>query len=98
MLAHWFNSAVELARSIRARRADEADAALAAGQCWGPLHGVPITVKEAFNWAGIPTSWGLPQFQNNVATEDAVSVARLKQAGRSSSGRPTWPPAWRADV
>jgi amidase len=43
----------------RARqRAREADAALAHGQSWGPLHGVPMTVKEAFNVVGLPTTWG----------------------------------------
>ena len=43
----------------RAReRARAADAALARGESWGPLHGVPMTVKESFNVAGQPTTWG----------------------------------------
>src|SRR5262249_32285998 len=44
-------------RTDKARdRAREADAALARGEVWGPLHGVPMTVKESFNIAGLPTT------------------------------------------
>jgi amidase len=42
------------------KRAKEADAALAKGQVWGPLHGVPMTIKESYNVAGSPTTWGDP--------------------------------------
>ena len=45
----------------RARaRASDADAAIARGEVWGPLHGVPTTVKESFDIIGLPTTWGLP--------------------------------------
>ena len=41
------------------QRAAGADAALAAGECWGPLHGVPMTIKEAFDWVGTPSTWAI---------------------------------------
>jgi len=77
----------------RARRqAAEADAALARGER-RPLLGVPMTVKEAFNVAGLPTSWGLPQFRDFVPRQDAVAVARLKAAGAVILGKTNVPPA-----
>src|SRR4051812_40371892 len=52
----------------RARaRAREADAALAKGEVWGPLHGVPMTLKESYDVAGLKTTWGLPAAKDNVA-------------------------------
>lgn len=77
----------------RARRqAAEADAALARGER-RPLLGVPMTVKEAFNVAGLPTSWGLPPFRDFVPQQDAVAVARLKAAGAVILGKTNVPPA-----
>lgn len=57
-----------------------ADRALATGNSIGPLHGVPMTVKESFNIPGQPTTWGFPAFAGNIASEDAVAVARLRAA------------------
>jgi len=68
---------IEVARD----RARGADAALARGEVWGPLHGVPMTVKESFNITGLPTTWGNPPWKDNIATENAVVVERLLQAG-----------------
>lgn len=62
-------------------RAKEADDALARGESWGPLHGVPMTVKESYNIAGLPTTFGIPEMKNNIATEDAVACQRLQGAG-----------------
>jgi amidase len=45
------------------------------------LHGVPITVKESWDVAGLPSTFGLPHLRNNIAGEDALAVSRLKQAG-----------------
>ena len=60
----------------RAReRARQADAALAKGNIWGPLHGVPMTVKEAFNVAGLPTTWGYAWLRDNRPERDAVTVS-----------------------
>jgi len=68
---------VERARA----RAREADAALAKGEVWGPLHGVPMTIKESYNVAGLPTTNGRPEMKDNIAEADALAVERLKDAG-----------------
>ena len=62
----------------RARqRADEAGAALARGENWGPLHGLPMTVKESFDVVGLPTTWGLTELKENIPTANALAVDRL---------------------
>ncbi|HEY2994302.1 MAG TPA: amidase [Methylomirabilota bacterium] len=66
----------------RARtRARAADRALAKRQPWGPLHGVPMTIKESYDVAGLPTTWGVPAYRNNIAKTNAVAVDRLLAAG-----------------
>jgi amidase len=66
----------------RARtRARAADRALARRQVWGPLHGVPMTIKESYDVAGLPTTWGVPAYAKNVATKNAIAVDRLLGAG-----------------
>jgi len=57
----------------------------------GPLHGVPMTVKESFNVAGWPTTRGMAEFKNNVAKEDALAVRRLKAAGAIVFGKTNVP-------
>jgi amidase len=64
----------------------QADAALARGDS-RPLLGIPMTVKESFNVAGLPTTWGLPAGRDWQAPEDAVAVARLKAAGAVILGK-----------
>ncbi len=61
-------------------RAREADKALARGQAWGPLHGVPFTLKDAHATAGMRTTTGLPAL-DHVPQEDSTVAARLKAAG-----------------
>jgi amidase len=63
-----------------------ADAALARGER-APLLGIPMTVKEAFNVGGLPTTWGLPNGRGWKAAEDSVPVARLKAAGAVILGK-----------
>lgn len=46
-----------------------------------PLFGVPMTIKESFDIAGLPSCWGHPEFANNIAARDARTVAKLKAAG-----------------
>jgi amidase len=72
-------------------RARAADAALARGERWGPLHGVPMTVKESFNVAGLPTTFGNPLWKDNIATDNAFLVDRLLQAGAVVFGKTNVP-------
>lgn len=72
-------------------RARAADAAAARGESWGPLHGIPMTVKESFNVTGLPTTWGNPAWKNSVATENAVLVERLLMAGAVIYGKTNVP-------
>jgi len=62
------------------KRAAEADAALRRGEIWGPLHGVPMTLKDAHDVAGLRTTVGTPLF-DRVADEDGTVAARLRAAG-----------------
>ena len=71
------------------QRAGDADMALARGEVWGPLHGVPMTVKESFDVAGLPTTWGNPLWKDNIATSNAVWSSGCCRPARSSSARPT---------
>ncbi len=57
-----------------------ADAALARGER-KPLLGIPLTVKESFNVAGLPTTWGFLQHKNFIPQEDALAIGRVKSAG-----------------
>jgi amidase len=78
-------------RALQDARA--ADRALAEGGAIGPLHGVPMTVKESFNIPGHQTTWGFPDRIGNVATQDAVAVARLRAAGAVIFGKTNVPVA-----
>ena len=75
----------------RARAAaDNADAALARGER-RPLLGLPMTVKEQFNIAGLPTTWGDPKFKDWQPEADALVVQRLKSAGAVIIGKTNVP-------
>ncbi|TFY97446.1 amidase [Ramlibacter rhizophilus] len=78
---------VERARAA----ADAADTALARGQVRGPLHGVPMTVKESFDLAGLPTTWGAPANRDNIAAGTAEAVRRLQDAGAIVFGKTNVP-------
>ncbi|WP_187968903.1 amidase [Aquibium microcysteis] len=86
------NAVVVLDVEAARQAARAADAAVAAGAPLGPLHGVPMTIKESFNLAGTPTTYGLPAFRDNVAGGDAVAVSRLKAAGAVVFGKTNVPP------
>lgn len=62
-------------------RAAEADAALARGEIWGALHGVPLSLKESYQVAGSPTTWGVPALKDNVTETTAIGAQRLMDAG-----------------
>ncbi len=70
--------------------ADAADAALGRGER-RPLLGLPMTVKEQFNVAGLPTTWGYPRFRDWRPDVDALAVQRLKAAGAIIIGKTNVP-------
>src|ERR1700724_727546 len=72
-----------------ARAADEAHAR---GER-RPLLGLPMTVKEAFNVAGLPTTWGDPKFKDWQPKDDAVMISRLRAAGAIIIGKTNLPVA-----
>ncbi|MCJ2020476.1 amidase [Methylobacterium sp. E-065] len=74
------NAIVAVAEGALAAARD-AEAALMAGGELGPLHGVPFTVKDSIDTAGVLTQRGSPIFKGRVPDADATSVARLKRAG-----------------
>ncbi|MDP1867240.1 MAG: amidase [Bradyrhizobium sp.] len=78
----------DFARGLEAARA--ADAARARGET-GALLGIPLTVKESYNVAGLPTTWGFSPQKDFVASEDALSIARVKQAGGVILGKTNVP-------
>ncbi len=71
-----------------ARRADDA---IARGTVLGPLHGLPMTIKESYDIAGLPTTWGVPSAARNVAGADAVVISRFKDAGAHFMGKTNVP-------
>lgn len=77
----------EAARA-EARRADEA---LARGEAIGPLHGVPVTVKENVDVEGMPTPNGVTAFESVIAPDDSPVVRNLRAAGAIVIGRTTTP-------
>jgi len=101
LLRHYFdridrfngelNAIVVELREQALGEAKAADAAVASGKTLPPLHGVPMTVKESYNVAGTPTTWGNPDWKDNVASEDAESVKKLKQAGAIVFGKSNVP-------
>jgi amidase len=72
-------------------RARAADDALAKGEIWGPLHGVPMTIKESYDWEGTPTTWGVPALKDNIAKTNSVVVERMLAAGVTLFGKTNVP-------
>jgi Asp-tRNA(Asn)/Glu-tRNA(Gln) amidotransferase A subunit family amidase/putative intracellular protease/amidase len=75
------NAVITLDADRARERAREADRALARGEVWGPLHGVPFTLKDAHATAGVRTTTGFPPLADHVPQEDGSVAARLKTAG-----------------
>jgi amidase len=85
------NAIITLDEERARRRARQADEALARGELWGPLHGVPITIKDSFETADLLTTSGYPPLQEYIPTKDATAVARLKAAGAVILGKTNLP-------
>ncbi|MGH6690018.1 MAG: amidase [Gammaproteobacteria bacterium] len=81
------NAFVTVMAAPARRLARRADAELAAGRWRGPLHGVPIGEKDIFDTAGVRTTNGSSFYRDNVPTEDAEAVRRLKDAGAILVGK-----------
>jgi amidase len=74
-----------------AERARAADEAAARREWWGPLHGVPCTIKDLFEVAGVTTTAGSPALRSHVPTRDAAVAARLRAAGMVILGKTNVP-------
>lgn len=72
-------------------RSREADTALARGDLWGPLHGLPMTVKDAFEVAGMPATCGDPNLEDHVPQTNATAVQRAVDAGAVIYGKTNVP-------
>src|SRR5260370_9146545 len=73
------NSVVSIDADRARHEADAADAALARGEVRGPLHGVPMTIKDSFQTEGMRTTSGAPELATFIPTEDSCPVARLRE-------------------
>ena len=87
------NAIIWMDRDKARKRAKAADIALKRGKRIGPLHGVPMTIKESYQVAGSPTTWGLPAMKDNVTGTTAVAAQRLIDAGATLFGKTNVPVA-----
>ena len=76
-------------RALEAAR--QADEETARGESRGPLHGVPMTIKDSFCTKGVRTTSGAPELSDHIAAEDAVPVARYREAGAVIFGKTNLP-------
>lgn len=81
------NAFVTLTPDLALQAAQRAEADIARGEYRGPLHGIPIGLKDIFDTAGIRTTHGSSFYRDNVPDEDAASVSQLKQAGAIILGK-----------
>ncbi len=91
------NAVVTLDEEAARTEALRADEDLARGTSHGPLHGLPMTIKDSFETAGMRTTCGAPELAQHVPTRDADAVARLRAAGAVIFGK-TNVPIYTADV
>ncbi|MBU4002892.1 MAG: amidase [Proteobacteria bacterium] len=69
------------------KKAQEADTALARGEDWGPLHGLPMTLKDGFETTEFPTTFGSPLFKNYIPAQNGEVVQALVDAGAIIFGK-----------
>ncbi len=86
------NAIVTLDAGGARKRAREADEALKRGEVWGPLHGVPVTIKDNYATRGIRSTNGMEELAGYVPQHDAVVVERVKRAGAVILGKTNLPP------
>ena len=85
------NAIVTLNKEGACQRAKEADEALACNEVWGPLHGVPITIKDVFETEGLRTTSGFKPLSSYIPKQDATVVRRLRNAGAIIMGKTNTP-------
>lgn len=85
------NAFITVAADQAMEQARAAEEAVMRGEAVGPLHGVPVAVKDLVPTEGIRTTWGSLIFKDHVPTQDAEVVRRLKQAGAIVVGKTTTP-------
>ena len=81
------NSYITITGEQAFESARQAEQEIAAGKHRGPLHGVPMAVKDQFNTAGVLTTGGSSILKDNVPSEDATVIAKLKEAGAVMLGK-----------
>src|SRR6266704_3884762 len=81
------NSFIRLLRDEARRDARAAEAEIAAGKYRGPLHGIPLGLKDIYETGGVPTTGHSKVMQDHVPKEDAFSVKRLREAGAIVMGK-----------
>ncbi|PLW84200.1 amidase [Kineobactrum sediminis] len=85
------NAVIALDEGRARTRAEAADAAAAKGEDWGPLHGVPMTIKDAWCTEGLVTVGGIPECHDQVPANNAVAVQRYIDAGAIIFGKTNVP-------
>ena len=85
------NAVVATQLDVARERAAEADAATAGGESWGPLHGVPMTIKEAWDWVGSASTSGYPDRLDWRPECNSEAVQRLLDAGAVIYGKTNLP-------
>jgi amidase len=85
------NAIVSLDAELGLREAAAADAALARDEAPGPLHGLPMAIKDLEDTAGMRTTYGSPIYRDHVPTADTLMVARLRRAGALVIGKTNTP-------
>jgi Amidase len=85
------NAVIELDISGARKRAQAADDALMRGESSGPLHGIPITVKDSIDVAGFASTWGVKEFKDNRPARSAPIVDALTAAGAIVFGKTNIP-------
>lgn len=85
------NAVVAMDFDAARQRADAADAATAKGESWGPLHGLPVTIKDTYEVPGMPCTAGAPVFRNHLPKQAAVAVQQMLDAGAIVIGKTNVP-------
>lgn len=81
------NCYITFDREYALRQARDAEAEISSGQYKGPLHGIPIAVKDLFDTKDLKTTYGSSIFKNHIPTRDATSVKRLRSSGAVIVGK-----------